>query len=98
MTEGMTRIVYRLTWESINTWQAAGMEQSYGKDVWPSLPDEKWASLAWQEPTVKVADNPWDQYHTLKRWAATHEQPIRNVRLEKRQEPVPDAGWERVDA
>ena len=34
------------------------------------------------------------QYHGLKAWAKTHEQPIRNVQLERREVPLDNEGWE----
>lgn len=74
---------YRLTFESIDPHQAAGMEAQYGKGVWPTLSDASWAALSWHEVS-READAPGDitaQYESLLAWAETREQPIRNVRL-----------------
>ena len=86
-------VEYRLTFESISPFQADEMEQRHGKGVWPRLAEHAWDALSWRKPTVKITTDPWDQYRTLKRWADTHEQPIRNVILEQRPAPLPDEGW-----
>jgi hypothetical protein len=91
---------YRLTWESIDSMQAAAMEERYGKYVWNQLLPEQWDALSWREPTVRVGSEGsdiHDQHRTLREWARTHDQPIRNVRLERRERPNPDDGWAEVD-
>jgi hypothetical protein len=76
---------YRLEFESISPHQAAEMVARYGKDVWPTLTDEQWASLEWH-PVSKEAEflrEIQDQHGRLQSWAVTHGQPIRNVRLSR---------------
>lgn len=72
------------------------MEYTHGKGVWPRLTEAEWDALPdWHRTTVVFVGNErMRQYHTLKRWAETHEQPIRNVTLEKREIVSPDEGWE----
>ena len=89
-------IEYRLSWEGIGAFNAADMETLHGPKVWPTLSDADWEALPWQQPTVKIDTDPWQQFNTLRRWAETHEQPIRKVRLEQREVPDIDSGW--IDA
>jgi hypothetical protein len=74
---------YRLEFESINPLDAADIVARRGKDVWPALTDEEWNALSWHP--VNREDNSErsvrQQYERLLQWAATHEQPIRNVRM-----------------
>lgn len=93
----MSQMERRLTFTSINPLYASDMEAKYGKGVWLACPDDMWDGLPWSTPTVVmfVDDDRMDQYNTLKRWAETHEQPIRDVKLEER--PLrPDDGWVEV--
>lgn len=88
-------IEYRLSWQSIDSHQADRMERYHGRKVWAKLSDEEWEGLEWQTPTVRIdGERPSDQFNTLKGWAETREQPIRNVKLEQREAPEPDSGWE----
>ena len=41
------------------------------------VPDEFWAKES------RETDDPWDQYHNLRKWQETGEQLIRNVKLYK---------------
>lgn len=91
-----TRTVYRLSWETPGHWTAQELDARFGRDLTGKLTDKEWDDLDWQPPTVNITDDPWDQYHTLKRWAETRRQPIRNVKLERREEVAPDDGWEPV--
>lgn len=76
---------YRLEFESIDPHQAAAMEQRYGRDVWFGLSDDEWEELAWHPVTRESSGcdskGVFNQYATLREWANSHEQPIRNVRL-----------------
>ena len=75
--------VFRLSWESINPHVAAAYEAEYGQGIWQRL---DWALLNEQWHTTEVeftGDERIGQYRTLKRWAETGEQPIRNVVLER---------------
>lgn len=85
---------YRLSWQSVPSHYAAGREMADGRDVWQSLTDAEWDALPWLESISKIDTNPWDQYNTLLRWSEGHEQPQRNVTLERRIPPNPDEGWE----
>lgn len=84
-------IEYRLSWEMPSPHQAEAAEARYGRDMSHLGWTDDWFST-WHRVETRPAD-PWDQYHTLKRWAATREQPIRNVVLEQRELPQPDEGW-----
>ena len=87
---------YRLTFDTIDPHQAEQLEYQYGPKIWPTLTDQQWAMLRWH-PVSKTADTPGaitEQYRNLVMWERTHEQPIRNVRLER---SVTNA-WESVDA
>lgn len=95
-SEAATVTEYRLSWESPDPWKCAAVEDAYGKRIWPSY---DWDSLGdWHRTEVVFLyrDDRMGQYHTLKQWAETREQPIRNVRLEKRQVPEREIGWEPV--
>jgi hypothetical protein len=87
---------YRLSWEMPDMFTAADLEARFGRDLRGHLSDEEWDALPWKAPTVRITTDPWDQYNGLKQWAETREQPIRNVRLERRVVPDPGEGWEPV--
>lgn len=89
-----TVVEYRLSWESPKDFHLiAAIEDRYGKNVWPNY---DWETLGeWlRTEVVFIGNDRFDQYHTLKRWAETREQPIRDVLLEKREIVSPDEGWE----
>ncbi len=88
-------IEYRLSWDSPDSWRCASMEYTHGKGVWPRLTEAEWDELpGWHRTEVIfTGDERIDQYHTLKKWAADREQPIRNVTLERREIIAPDEGW-----
>lgn len=89
-------VEYRLSWEMpADHWLIAGIEERYGKSVWPTY---DWDALGeWTRIEVVFrGDERMGQYHTLKRWAETREQPIRDVRLERREARPAEQGW--VDA
>jgi hypothetical protein len=76
-------------------------EDLYGRDVWLRLTAQQWEALPWKAASGHVTtdyDNALDQYRQLAAWADSHEQPIRNVKLEQRRPPewtpvdVPPAG------
>lgn len=82
---------YRVEFESIDPHQAAELEARLGKGVWPLLSDEQWEALSWH-PVSREAEfigEIEDQATNLAAWAASHEQPIRNVRLLRSANP----GW-----
>lgn len=84
---------YRLTFDSIDPFQADEMVQRHGKEIWPRLSQEEWAALRWFPPTSKESETLSGlqaQYETLSGWAASHEQPIRNVQLHKQ---AVEAAW-----
>lgn len=83
---------YRVSWESppppvvVYDW-----EQVHGRDVWPTLSDEQWEALPWK-PSERVAEDYEDvhaQYVQLQTWEQTHQQPIRNVKIQQRQRFTP---------
>ena len=51
------------------------------------VPDKVWTQV------VRVTDDPWDQYNTLKEWAASDEHFIRSVKLFEASDPT----WEEVE-
>ena len=62
-------------------------EEIYGPNVWRTLSQEQWDALPWSQ-VVNITDDhdgAHDQYTVLAQWADTHEQPIRNVKIEQRQ-------------
>jgi hypothetical protein len=71
---------YRLSWEML-----------------VPAPTGGWDTV-WTETSRVFGDEPdsdgFDQYETLKRWAESGEEPVRNVKLEWR----PVAEWEEVPA
>lgn len=76
---------YRLLFETIDPHQAETFEQHYGTAIWRNLNDVEWGALSWHEVS-READTPSEitaQYENLLAWAESHEQPIRNVRLER---------------
>jgi hypothetical protein len=87
---------YRVSWEMPPpTVVAYDYEDVYGRDVWKRLTPRQWGSLPWRtsENITDNHDDAHDQYATLKGWAETHEQPIRNVTIEERPSPAPNEGW-----
>jgi hypothetical protein len=75
---------YRLEWESIDSHQAADIELMFGKGIWPKMPEGQWDALSWHPVSKEGTElGLRDQYQTLKKWAESHKQPIRNVRLLK---------------
>lgn len=87
---------YRLSWEMpTDNWKVAEIEQQHGKAIWPRY---DWDTLEWRQTEViwreGEREDGLDQYETLKNWAETREQPIRNVKLEWR--PIDLGNWEPV--
>lgn len=96
---------YRLRFETVTGLPAADVDAlSRGGGVsWPRVPrpsDETWEGLPWREAERISSgdDDIFDQYRVLARWAEAREQPIRNVRLDRRRLPDPEAlrAWQRV--
>lgn len=94
---------YRLTWEMPKSaaWVAM-VEGTHGREVWK----DEWAKNRWDGPLFmdvvwemveRITDTPFDQFRALLEWAASHEQPIRHVVLQRRERPVPTEGWEQWD-
>lgn len=93
-TETLTE--YRLSWESpTDIWLISAVEDRHGKNVWPRW---DWETLGeWHRTEIIFTGGErMDQYNTLRRWAETRKQPIRNVKLERREAPLPTEGWELV--
>jgi hypothetical protein len=87
MEEVSDGYTYRVEFESINPLLAAEMEHVHGKHVWPQLSPAQWDALQWipiaNEGKKSAIEN---QYQNLMQSAEARSQPIRNVRLLKRQE------------
>lgn len=92
----MQSLEYRLSWESVDWRQAAHAEGTHplGRDCWTVL--YPWDGFEFQATSRIGMSDIHAQHNMLKRWAETHEQAIRNVVLERREIPDPDAGWEVV--
>lgn len=89
-------VQYRVSWEMPSAIMVAAYdwEAIYGPDVWPKLTDEQWDALPWA-PSENVTgdhDAAHDQFTQLTTWADSHQQPIRNVKIEQR----PFDGWSEV--
>lgn len=83
---------YRVVFESIDPFVAGEMQARNGRDIWKRLSDVEWAALPWRPPIISKDRGLaalTEQFKTLKLWAETHEQPIRNVQFQKRQ----DSEW-----
>ena len=87
-------VEFRISWESPNPHQVNAVEARHGKHCWPRL-HPYWPSMDWNPVERITADekDAWDQYETLKGWEQTHEDPVRNCRLAKRQ----PGKWEPAD-
>jgi len=85
----------RVSWDMPPaTVTAYDYEDRYGPGVWLRLSAEQWEALPWHR-TENVTENheaALEQYRKLAEWAESHEQPIRNVKLEAR--PLPE--WTEV--
>lgn len=91
---------FRLSWEMPTDHQLiAAIELRYGKTVWPRYDWDKLELGKWSVTEVLWRNGDQgdhlDQHATLKKWAKTREQPIRNVKLECR--PVDIGDWELVE-
>lgn len=71
--------LYRLSWEMPPAVVIDRVEAQRGPEIWPSY---EFDTLTWHRVET-ITDNPHGQHETLTRWAENHEQPIRNVKLEK---------------
>jgi hypothetical protein len=93
VVRGAGLIEYRLSWDSPSPWACDAVERTLGRHAWPTY---DWDLLeGWHRTEVMfTGDERMGQYHTLTKWAETREQPIRNVRLEKRTRPQLDDEWE----
>lgn len=81
--------MYRLSFDSIPPTEAQRMELD-GRPIseqYDDIPESLWYRVQTER------EDPWDQYRTLKGWAETKEQPIRNVKLERR---IDEPQWEEV--
>lgn len=88
---------HRLSWEMPSSFECAHYEATLGKSVWREVPWDQ-LTLSWHRTEVVFRGNERiGQYHQLKQWADTKEQPIRSVLLERREALVPTEGWEPVD-
>lgn len=77
---------YRLEFEVCDPLVVAEMEGRKGRGVWALLGAEEWEALPWA-PVSRESTLPGGisaHYESLRRWAETHEHPIRKVRFLKR--------------
>jgi hypothetical protein len=76
--------------------QAEQIEHHNGRNIWPTISDADWAKLKWV-PTSRTSTDLVeiaDQRATLELWAATKDQPIRNVEFFRRSFHLPT--WDKV--
>lgn len=89
----MSPTEYRLSWEMPTPHECDGYEQLNGKTVWQRFSWEQ-LHLTWHRHEITFTDDArMGQYHNLRDWAMTKEQPIRNVKLEQRTIPDSEHGW-----
>lgn len=86
---------YRVTFETVDAQYADQMQARFGENVWFTIGKHQWETMPWHSVTSEGDEDNGilDQHMTLKRWAQTHEQPIRGVKLERQvSQPV----WEAI--
>jgi len=76
---------YRLTFETLDMIFVSDMEARKGEKCWLTIGKYQWETLPWHPIVKEATENTGilDQHAQLKQWAQTHEQPIRNVKLER---------------
>lgn len=86
---------YRLSWMTVGSIAAAELESEYGRDIWSAY---NWDLLDWWPVEILFLEDELEKHLTQARqlaaWWKSHEQPIRDVVLERR--PV-SIEWEGVD-
>lgn len=91
----MTTEHYRLSWEMVDVnamHKYCNADPRYYKNVTQLVPNAEIPDADWHRVERETSD-PWDQYNTLKQWAADGTEPIRNVKLEKQSS---EPQWEEV--
>jgi hypothetical protein len=73
--------LYRIKFEAVNMHYAASLPEDTPNS---EIPESEWGGTI----TTKPTNDPWDQYRTLKEWAAQGVGMVRNVRLEKATAPT----------
>lgn len=87
----------RLTFEILDPHIVNLYEFTYGKSYWPKFDWSEFKENQWHKTVVVFNENErMDQYETLKNWAETRTQPIRNVTLEEREVIGDEEGWKKV--
>lgn len=91
---------YRLSWEVLDPHICAQLADNYGKAYWtlPNVREVYQAVDNWHRSEVVFHEDStrMKQYETLKSWEENGIQPVRRVRLEKRNAPDVDQGWTSV--
>ena len=86
MTNPYRQVYYRIKFETVDSSYVTRVVDQFGETYWPTLTDEQWDALLWYPVCTSERREDTgilDQHVKLKQWAASHEQPVRNVVLEK---------------
>lgn len=92
------QIEYRLTWEMVVPSQSYKLETKYGRNIWSRMTDDDLAKCTWEEVS-RVSDDLIDiadQRATLEMWEQNRDQPVRNIRFERRPALCTEVGWTSV--
>ena len=87
-------IIYRLSWEMVKQaclYKYCNADPTWHKNTTQIVPNSQIPDEDWYLITKETGD-PWQQYHTLKRWASEDREFIRHVRLEQAEVNPPE--WE----
>lgn len=77
----------KLSWEMLDPHIAEAMHSQYGKGYWTRIADKPAYEKCWISTSVVFAEGDVSreqQHKQLKAWEASQQEPIRNVRLQKR--------------
>jgi hypothetical protein len=86
---------YRLSWENVRQGQLGrymNADPTFYKNCTQTIPNSQIPDEDWY-PVSTETDDPWDQYDTLRKWAAADTQFVRDVRVEEMTAPPT---WEPV--
>lgn len=86
--------LYRLSWEMVDQrelWRYCNADPNFYKNTTQTVPNSQIPDEHWH-PLSKMTDNPWQQFNTLREWAAQDREFVRNVRLEAMSITYTEAG------
>jgi hypothetical protein len=89
---------YRVLFETVNLDRLAEFcdrdpARYRSRDVHQVVPNSEIPEDAWHPVTGVTTSDPWDQYGTLRLWAAEDREFVRNIRLERL---AAEETWEEV--